>query len=139
YASGFYSKPYEITVLPKPTVVRFDVELDYPSYLGKKKERISNTGDLHIPQGTTVKWMFNAENTDRLDIRFNEALEQAEQKANRFYFSKRILKTAQYSLRPHNTLSGSKDSIIYNIHVIPDLYPEIEVNSRIDSLSNKTL
>ncbi len=139
YASGFYSKPYEISVLPKPSVVRFDVELDYPAYLGKKKEHISNTGDLHIPQGTNVKWIFNAENTDRLDIRFNEVMEQAEQKSNRFYFSKRVLKNAQYSLRPHNALSGSKDSIIYSIQIIPDLYPEIEVNSKIDSLSSKTL
>jgi len=62
-ADGFTSENYEVKVIPKPSIVGFDVDLDYPSYTGKKDETLSNTGDkkyygslkLKIPM--ILKWV----------------------------------------------------------------------------------
>jgi len=53
-AAGFISKEYELRVLPKPTLMQFNLQLIYPAYLNKPNENIANTGDLQIPQGTKV-------------------------------------------------------------------------------------
>ena len=45
---GFTSKPYKLTTLPKPVLLGFEVQLKYPTYLNRKDEVVSNTGDMLI-------------------------------------------------------------------------------------------
>ena len=45
-AAGFNSKGYELSVLPKPMLMKFDIQLTYPPYLNKKNETVSNIGDM---------------------------------------------------------------------------------------------
>jgi hypothetical protein len=37
-AAGFNSKSYELKVLPKPMLMKFDIQLTYPTYLNKKND-----------------------------------------------------------------------------------------------------
>ena len=37
-AAGFNSKQYELSVLPKPILIKFNTQLIYPAYLNKKNE-----------------------------------------------------------------------------------------------------
>lgn len=64
YASGFYSKEYELSVIPNPILTDFTVEINYPKYLNKSNETIQNTGDLILPEGTKIKWNIQAEDAD---------------------------------------------------------------------------
>lgn len=49
FADGYTSKEYELSAIPNPSVLNFNVSLTYPSYIGKQPEQLSNTGDLNIP------------------------------------------------------------------------------------------
>jgi ABC-type transporter Mla maintaining outer membrane lipid asymmetry ATPase subunit MlaF len=69
-ANGFQSIPTTIEVLPKPIVAGFDVWLDYPTYLGRTDERISNAGELEVPAGTTVRWSINTQKVDEIGFLF---------------------------------------------------------------------
>ena len=51
-ADGFYSKNFSLDVLPTPSVLNFSVNLTYPAYLKKENEKLGNTGNLRIPEGT---------------------------------------------------------------------------------------
>jgi hypothetical protein len=62
-AVGLYTNEYELVVLPKPIILNFDLELNYPAYTGKKSEVLSNTGDVAVPQGTNVLWKFYTRDT----------------------------------------------------------------------------
>ena len=73
FSSGVESRPYELDVLQKPNVLGFDVELDYPAYTQRRDEKLSSIGDLVVPAGTNIGWVFNAENTDDIQLRFSAA------------------------------------------------------------------
>jgi len=72
--NGFFSQPYQIKVNLRPSLLHFDVELKYPAYLHKHNETLANAGDLTIPAGTTVKWLFHTQNTSALSFGMNEQL-----------------------------------------------------------------
>src|SRR5690606_11691593 len=50
-AAGFSSQPYNISVVSRPNLKGFNIDLLYPSYLKKGKKRIENAGNLLIPEG----------------------------------------------------------------------------------------
>ncbi|MGB3947842.1 MAG: DUF4175 family protein [Bacteroidia bacterium] len=139
-ADGFKSKEYELIALPKPILLNFNVSLAYPKYLRKKDEELKNTGDLVIPAGTKVTWGFTTQNTNRLRMSFNDtsfALPIASE--NSFNYSTRILKDKTYAITTANEFLKNKDSITYTINVIPDAYPQINVEEKKDSTSTKRL
>ena len=64
YSGAVKSTDHSVNVLLKPDLTGFDLSLDYPGYIGRKDEKLSNIGDVVIPQGTKVTWNFTSENTD---------------------------------------------------------------------------
>ena len=77
YGGGFYSKEYVLSVVQKPILKSFNVSFDYPSYIGKKDEDKNSLGDMTVPAGTKVTWLFNAEFTDVASIRLGNCSYQA--------------------------------------------------------------
>lgn len=140
-AAGFNSNSYELKVLPKPMLMKFDIELSYPAYLGKKNERVANTGDLLIPQGTKVKWIFHSKNTNSILLHFPDSTVSAGKDAEQeFSFSKRLMQSAPYSVKAVNEFVRSgADSVSYNINVVADQFPAIEVSEKKDSLNIKNI
>ncbi|MBL0047160.1 MAG: DUF4175 domain-containing protein [Bacteroidetes bacterium] len=140
YADGFYSQEYELRALPNPIVLNFDVALNYPAYVGKKNETLHNTGDLVIPSGTKVTWLFTTQNTKQLNLSFSDtsiAVKQAQE--NSFSYNNRYFRNKTYAIVTSNEYLKSRDSILYSINVIPDVYPSIAVSEQPDSLSTKRI
>ena len=138
FADGFYSKEFKLDVLPNPVLMSFKVNLDYPAYLHKTSESLQNTGDLTIPAGTKVTWLFNTQNTESVRMAFQDSLISISRNGeNSFGFSRRFLRNDSYIVTTGNHFINSKDSIRYGISVIPDLYPAITVEEEHDSLSSK--
>ena len=71
-ASTVSSEEYDLNVLLKPNITGFDINLDYPNYIGRKDETLSNIGDLVVPVGTNLNWFFNSLNTDDISILFSD-------------------------------------------------------------------
>jgi hypothetical protein len=137
-ADGFYSKEYDLSVIAKPMVMRFDIQAEYPAYLGKKAERIENNGDITVPQGTQLRWTFYAENTDEILFDFSGNRESLSASGNqKFSTQRRAMKDAFYSLQAINRNAVNNDSVAYTLHVIPDLFPSISVTQKTDSVRSK--
>lgn len=140
YADGFYSKEYELTALPKPLVLNFNIALDYPDYTGRRDEQVNNTGDLTVPAGTKAVWSFNTQNTRDLRMSFADtSFAVNPSSADNFSYSSRLFKNKQYSVIVSNEFLQSNDSILYHINVIPDAFPSIDVEEKQDTLSSKML
>ncbi|MGB3547019.1 MAG: DUF4175 family protein, partial [Saprospiraceae bacterium] len=135
------SKAYELSVLKKPNIVNFNVRLDYPAYLGRTDEVLSNIGDLSVPVGTRIDWEFTTENTDHIDLFFSgdETAEIERAGQDRFLFKRRANRDEQYRLVVSNDRLPRADSVAYSLNVVPDLYPEISVEKFIDSTDSKLL
>jgi hypothetical protein len=138
-ADGYNSEEYTLEVVPNPLVVSFGVSLDYPAYLGKKDETLKNTGDLIVPVGTKVRWNFSTQNTSSLRIRFNDSTYVLQEETDEFIFARRAMNTMHYSIRTSNRFMDARDSMQYNIMVIPDQHPVIEVEESKDENSYQRL
>ncbi len=140
-ASGFNSKEYELKVLPKPSLVQFNLQLVYPSYLNKPNESLANSGDLQIPQGTKVNWIFNTKNTDNLQLRFSDSLASPQKSSqDQFNFSRKFMQSNNYSVKALNQfVQGLSDSVNYSVNVITDQHPGIDVSEKRDSLNPKNV
>jgi hypothetical protein len=139
-ADGFKSREYELIALPNPILLDFEIALAYPKYLGKKDEIIKNTGDLVVPAGTKISWNFNTQNTNQLRINFNDtSFAVTPSSENAYNYSTRLYRDKTYSVSTSNQFLKSKDSVSYTINVIPDAYPQINVEEKKDSLSTKKM
>ncbi|MBL4707484.1 MAG: hypothetical protein JKY48_03475 [Flavobacteriales bacterium] len=134
----FESQLYELKTLPKPLLVNFLVDFSFPKYLNKKDISLTNTGDFTVPEGTSVKWTFRTENTDKvLFIQANSSVSLARSGENEYLFSNRFYNTTKYGLSTANQYLEHEDTIFYTLDVIPDLRPNIEVDTKVDSLNPK--
>ena len=139
-AGGFNSQEFQIEVKPKPSLLNFDVFINYPAYLNKSNEKFENTGDLLIPEGSSITWKFRADNSEQLDVKIeNKSFLIRESEKNLFSFSHQARKDISYEVRPINKDIRSSESFTYQIKVIPDLLPVIEVSERQDSVNSKLL
>lgn len=138
-ADGFTSKEYVLKALPNPLILNFDVALTYPAYLGKPAEKLSNTGDMVVPAGTKAKWMFNTRNTRILKMNFSDTVLSPVEGNNTFSVTRNLGGNNVYSVITANEFMKNKDSMQYNITVIPDLYPTLTVDQEVDSLSNSRI
>ena len=141
FSTGVESGEYKLEVLKKPNILGFDVKLDYPAYTGRKDEELKSIGDLVIPIGTNIDWIFNTQHTDDIAIRLGDDELQMTRRFSDdlFTYEHRAMRDQWYKLFVSNDVLPNADSISYAISVIPDLYPTIEVEKFQDSLDNKLL
>jgi hypothetical protein len=139
-ANGFTSAPYEVKVNLRPSLLHFDVQLNYPAYLHKKNEMLPNAGDLTIPAGTTVSWAFHTQNATGMFFSM-DGKSQSLNLSGRDLFEhrERIIKNTVYKINPLNTLVKNSDSASYHIAVIADEPPTITADEKPDSVSMKAL
>lgn len=141
YAGGVESTDYVLAVVKKPSILAFTTKLIFPEYIGRPSEELSNVGDLVVPQGTQIGWVFNVQNTDDLGMKFGS---DAGTPAKRFddelfQFSRRALRDESYKVFISNKLLPKADSVAYTVTVIPDLSPQIGVDEFKDSTNRKML
>ncbi len=139
FAGGVESRDYKLNVLRKPNILSFNTKLHFPDYIGRANEELSNVGDLVVPQGTNIGWVFNAQNTDNLGLRFGgeNGTDAKRFDDELFSFNRRALKDETYKVFLSNALLSGADSVAYTITVIPDLHPQISVEEFKDSTNTK--
>ncbi len=137
-AAGFNSPAYKISLIDRPAVLSFNVRLDYPGYLNKPTEQLSNVGNLLVPQGTVVNWEFASDHTDSLLLRFNTDSKPTPARLvddNTFVLNRRLMQNAVYTVSLKNGQVASPSTIQYNVQVIPDRYPQISVDRIQDTVT----
>ena len=136
-AAGFYSEMFHVSLVNRPELTQFNIELEYPRYLQRQAEKIVNSGNLEIPEGTKVKWNLATANAEKASILFSsENTPQSFQESdNQFFnFIKEFRNPDQYEILLENDKSKNKERIAYQVDVIKDQYPQISVNNFKDSV-----
>ena len=122
------TEEYHIKVIPKPVIFNFNADLRYPAYLNKKNETIENSGDLIIPEGTTIDWQIFTRDTRKIIFKLKEEkYELSPVKANHFHFAKQVKSNFYYTLLPENEFVKGIDSLQFSVQVIKDEFPQIRV------------
>jgi len=134
--AGYSSKPYELKVMPKPSLADFDIQLKYPPYLNRKDEIIANTGDFIVPEGTRIVWNFKTKNSEFIRLSFSDTTMSLKPIAeNKFTYGRRLFNSSNYIITTGNNFVSGLDSVNYTINVIQDAYPTIELKERKDSVN----
>ena len=137
-AAGFSSREYELEIISKPQMVKYSAQLIYPTYIKKHNETISNPGDLTLPTGTVIKWTFLTKKTDHVELAFNRIKSDAQQQERDVYtFTKKVFFSSVFRLKSENKEGLLKDSMQYQLNVIPDAFPGITVDEKTDSVDLK--
>ncbi|MFH0894909.1 MAG: hypothetical protein V2A54_10785, partial [Bacteroidota bacterium] len=139
-ADGYTSPDFTLKSLPSPSIVNFQALLNYPAYLNKKDEVINNTGDLLVPEGTRITWKFLTRNTSLFGFTINDSSFTLKNDGSHyFYFARRALSNFNYGIRSSNKFIQNKDSVLYQVTIIPDAFPSINVDEYRDSTSNSQM
>jgi hypothetical protein len=136
-AAGFFSDGHTLELIKRPELTKFNVELEYPRYLQRSNEKLTNAGNLDVPEGTNVRWKLQTSHAEKVTIQFaaeNEQFDFQPGGNGSFVFSKKFLTPNQYEIALENDKSKNKERIAYSIHVIKDQYPQIVVNNLKDTV-----
>jgi hypothetical protein len=140
YAAGFYSSSNTLKVVQRPVLKSFKVQINYPAYIGKPNEVRTNLSDMTLPVGTTVSWSLVTEHTDAATIHFGGSAPVALNSSSSSYsYQYRFLNDTAYTITLHNNAASVADSYRYQVQVIPDQFPVIQVQQFKDTVSGKQI
>ncbi|MFM7661478.1 MAG: hypothetical protein ACKO6A_02315 [Bacteroidota bacterium] len=136
YVQGneFFSPKYTLNVIGKAVIGKLQAKLIYPKYLGKNPELIQNSGDLTVPEGTSIEWTVQTKNTAFVDFIFN-GVSQRNTK-NPFAIQKLIKDASRGKIEFSNSVTKKIDSTSFLISVIKDAFPSIQVEEFSDSIKD---
>ena len=136
---GFSSPVVTVSVKPRPELLSATATLNFPSYLGKKQEVVSNVGDMLLPEGTRVTWSFKTGQSNSILFILNGVENVLKINGDESAFNATIRKNSKYSITPKNDFVTLRDSLSHQITVVKDQSPAIQVEEKSDSVSNKAL
>ena len=131
---GVTSQDYRLEVLPNPSVLSFRMVLTYPAYTRRETETVLNLGDAAVPEGTTVRWIFQTQDADTfLFLTPNSQLSTLPDANGRVEISRRVMDNMDYAFCVSSAHSVS-DTLKYSLSAIKDAVPMIVVEEVADSL-----
>ncbi len=125
---------YQIEVLTAPAIINFEIFVDAPQYTGIEDKKITNAGDFTAPIGSKIHWRFNTSEVSELTMVFDSTIHKTLKNGEEFAFQKTIINSEKYSINVKNQYFDESTGINYQINVIPDLFPSINVKNVVDSV-----
>lgn len=141
-ADGFSSKNYVLNVISSPSINAFKVLLNYPAYIGKAPETVANTGDLTLPAGTRIQWVFTTEHTDKLILVKNTGKDSvlvASNNEGNFTVNATANASCGYKIITTNAQAVQQSKVAYQLNVVQDEYPNISLETQQDSTTRNYL
>ncbi len=132
------TKDYKLIVVDVPSIVNFQMFLQYPTYLNRKSETIQGSGNAIVPEGTLIKWLINANATSKIDFVYNSKVNPFVTNDESFNFVLRINNALNYQVVTSNDNVKNFEKLEYQISIIKDQFPTINAQFAPDSLKLKS-
>uniref|UniRef100_UPI004049253F DUF4175 family protein n=1 Tax=Gelidibacter sp. TaxID=2018083 RepID=UPI004049253F len=138
-ANDVQSKTYDLEVVNVPTLVHFEMQLQYPSYTKRPNETLKSTGNTTVPEGTNINWNILTKATDNAALVSTDTLQFTPKENGKFEASKRLFNNYDYTISTSNKQLKDYENLAFSINVIKDAYPEIMIKAEKDTIDNQTL
>jgi len=133
-ANEVTSKSYQLNALEVPVITDMEMNLFYPAYTNQKNKSVSGTGNVTVPEGTTIQWNISTETTEEVML-INTSDSLRFEKKNSVFSLKQVQKTSKnYAIATSNANFQNYDSLKYSISVIKDEAPKLKLEKKNDSL-----
>jgi hypothetical protein len=133
-ANQVSSKIYTLNALDVPVMKDMEMHLDYPDYINKSNTSISGTGNVSVPEGTQIEWKISTETTDQVQFLSDLDTLNFEVENSEFSLKQIQKKNKTYSIASSNSNFKNFEILTYNIEVIRDEYPKLNLEQKTDSL-----
>ncbi len=134
-AAGIESPEYNLEVLKRPSITKTNIYAHYPKYINLKNESFNGVNEINIPEGTTLDWEFLTRETESISLNSASNINYTvNEKNDGFQTSMRYKTSDLVTLKLTNLNGDNKEKIAYNINVIKDLSPRINLISHVDTV-----
>lgn len=133
-ANSVFSEEYQLSVVAVPSISDFEMKLIFPSYLNKNPEIIKGNGNAIIPEGTKVVWKLQTIATSKVAWSDASTTSFFSKEEAHFVFSKMIVAPTTYQIGTSNSNVANYEKLNYQLSVLKDQYPSINVTKAPDSL-----
>lgn len=136
---GDYISPeIKIVVNPSPTLLFYETELTFPKYIRRGNEILSGKTRVTVPQGTDVKFIFHTSDVTSMNILHDSINHALKSDGNDYIYNFKALQTSKFYVNISNQWSENNNPIPFTAEVIPDAYPEIQVQPFNENFSKQT-
>lgn len=138
-ANGVVSKDYDLKVIHVPDLVDFKMDLNFPEYLNKTNETITGTGNVTVPEGTLINWIIDAHATDKIKLELPDTSKFFKTENNKFITEQIFTTNTAYSITTSNKAIKDFETLSYDVKIIKDEFPEIDVEMKRDTVNRESL
>ncbi|WP_373017278.1 DUF4175 family protein [Muriicola sp.] len=135
-ANKVRSRSYTLKTMAPPVIEEFITVLKYPGHTGKHSDTLLGTGNAVIPEGTIVKWIITAANTEQVNQIANDSVYGFNRSGEQFELKRTLNTDITYEITTSNTDLRDFERLQYKLGVIRDSRPSILVRELRDSMSN---
>lgn len=126
----YRSQMINIIVRPNPTMLYYEAKLTFPRYIHRKSETINGKTRIIVPQGTDVEFTFHTRDVEAIFINDSISIDNS-------IYSFTAIKSTKFTVSLNNEWN-STDPIVFTVEVIPDAYPDIQVQNFHEDFAKQT-
>ena len=132
YVEGgdYRSQMINLTVRPNPTMLYYEAKLTFPKYIHRKNETLNGKTRIIVPQGTDVEFAFHTRDVEAIFINDSISIDNSIYKFT-------AIKSTKFTVSLNNEWN-STDPIVFTVDVIPDAYPDIQVQNFHEDFAKQT-
>jgi len=138
-ANDVISKPYTLAIVEVPSLLSFEMVLEYPNYTNRADELLKSTGNAVVPEGTKVSWKLQTKSTDAVYLYSMDTIQFQSEESNVFSANKQLFKGFDYSISTSNKNLSNYENLTFKIEVVKDEYPELNIEVEKDTIDDQTL
>ena len=141
FSGSVKSKKYTLKVIERPQLSAFQLQVNPPAYTGLAGRTLENTGDVTVPEGSRLKWTFDTEGAERIEVAFqgDSALQTENIGYQSFQIENQLFESQAYRVYVSSSNLNRADSSSYTVQVREDRHPNIQAKVFRDSLDEKRL
>ncbi len=132
YVEGgdYRSQMINLTVRPNPTMLYYEAKLTFPKYIHRKNETLNGKTRIIVPQGTDVEFAFHTRDVEAIFINDSISIDNS-------IYRFTAIKSTKFTVSLNNEWN-STDPIVFTVDVIPDAYPDIQVQNFHEDFAKQT-
>ena len=136
--AGDYKSPdIKIDVRPTPLLLSYTTELFYPKYIRRDNETLVGKTRAIVPQGTTLNYVFHTSDVAMMNIIQDTITHEIIPVDDVCTFKIKALQSQKLFVKVTNRWNDEATPIPFVIEVVPDAYPEIQVQTFNEDFSKK--
>jgi predicted RNA-binding Zn ribbon-like protein len=137
-AAGNFSEPQTIQTIHRPGIEKTIITIEFPAYIHRPTEKLSQLLPLQIPEGSKVYWDISTNDVKKASILLGQKPPKIDFKKNMLFtnyeFSTQFFENSSYQIHLSNEHFDSQKTSVFRIDVIKDQYPKIETQVIEDTL-----